>query len=110
LTILDRNFIYSKDDRTKLEGHLLLETWKEIISKASQSGKFKGIAVMGMPQPFFETTANHQKLVEYEQLVSREFDGSFEAVCCYRQESVADLPLRHIISLLNSHQYMLLRA
>lgn len=104
LTILDRNFIYSKE-RTRLEGRLLLETWKEIISKVSQSGKFKGIAAMGMPEPFFETTTNHQKLVEYEQLVSREFDGSFEAVCCYRQESVADLPLRHLISLLNSHQY-----
>jgi rubrerythrin len=83
----------------------VLETWKTIISEASQKGKFNGIAVMGMPEPFFETI-NHQKLVEYEELVSREFDGSFEAVCCYMQRSVADLPLKYLISLLNSHQYI----
>ncbi len=104
LTVLDRNFIYSQD-RTKFEGRLVLETWKAIISETSQKGKFKGIAVMGMPEPFFETI-NHQKLVEYEELVSREFDGSFEAVCCYMQRSVADLPLKYLISLLNSHQYI----
>lgn len=104
LTVLDRNSVYSQD-RTRLEGRLVLETWKTIISEASQKGKFKGIAVMGMPEPFFETI-NHQKLVEYEELVSREFDGSFEAVCCYMQRSVADLPLKYLISLLNSHQYI----
>lgn len=103
LTILDRNSVYSQD-RTKLEGRLLLETWKEIISEVNQKGNFKGIAAMGMPEPFFETT-NHQKLVEYEQLVSKEFDGSIEAVCCYTQKSVTDLSLRHLVSLLNSHQY-----
>lgn len=104
LTILDRNSVYSQS-RTRLEGRLVLETWKTIISETSQKGKFNGVAVMGMPEPFFETI-NHQKLVEYEELVSREFDGSFEAVCCYMQGSVADLPLKYLISLLNSHQYI----
>lgn len=103
LTVLNRNSVYSQSE-TNFESRLLLERWKAIISEVSQRGKFKGIAIMGMPEPFFETI-NHQKLVEYEELVSREFDGSFEAICCYRQESVADLPLKYLISLLNSHQY-----
>jgi hypothetical protein len=103
LTVLDRNSVYSYNE-TKLEGRLLLERWKALISEVSQREEFKGIAIMGMPEPFFET-ANHQKLVEYEQLVSREFDGSFEAICCYTQRSFADLSLKYLVSLLNSHQY-----
>lgn len=105
LTVLDRNYAYSQAE-TNFEGRLLLERWKTIISEAIQKAKFKGLAVMGMPEPFFET-ANHQKLVEYEELVCREFDGSLDAICCYRQRSVADLPLKHLVPLLHSHQYAL---
>lgn len=102
LTILDRNFAYSPA-KTKLESRLLLESWRMLLSEVARKGAFKGLVVMGMPQPFFETM-NHQKLVEYEQLASREFDGSFEAICCYTQESIASLPLKFLIPLLNSHQ------
>lgn len=102
LTILNRNFVYSRSE-TNFEGRLLLERWKSILSEVK--GSFKGITVMGMPEPFFETV-NHQKLVEYEQLVCREFDGSFEAICCYTTRSIAELPLKYLISLLNAHQHV----
>lgn len=103
LTVLNRNFVYSRSE-TNFEGRLLLEKWEAILSEVKK-GDFRGITVMGMPEPFFETI-NHQKLVEYEQQVSREFDGSFEAICCYTTKSIAELPLKYLISLLSSHQHI----
>ena len=107
LTVLDRNAVYSQTNTNNFECRLLLERWGQIISQVvNQNGKnnFRGIAVMGMPEPFFETAMNHQKLVEYEHLASKGLDSNIEAICCYTQRSVASLPLRHLVSLLNAHQ------
>jgi hypothetical protein len=105
LTVLDRNSVYSQSKTNNFEGRLLLERWGHIISEVNQKKEknFKGIAIMGMPEPFFETI-NHQKLVEYEQLASKELDSSIEAICCYTRRSIADLSLKHLVALLNSHQ------
>jgi hypothetical protein len=104
LSVIDRNSIYSLD-KTNLEGKALFGVWISLVSDIRKGRQFKGIAAMGMPEPFFETR-NHQKLVEYEQFVSKQqFDPTLEAICCYSQKSVRDLPLAHLVSLSNSHQY-----
>jgi hypothetical protein len=103
LNVIDRNSIYSLE-KTKFDGEALLDVWISLVSDLKK-GQFKGIAVMGMPEPFFET-GNHQKLVDYEQFVSKQqFDAGLEAICCYSQKSIKDLTLGHLISLSNSHQY-----
>lgn len=117
LTIIDRSSIYSQSKTNNFDGHLLLDKWKQIISEVNQkegtNSKFKSIALFGMPEPFFETM-NHQKLIEYEQLASKDFlreDGcnnnNMEAICCYTREEIAELSLAHVISLLNAHHHTL---
>lgn len=105
LTVLDRNSIYSMQ-KTHFEGEALLGVWFNVVSEVRRKGEFKGIAAMGMPEPFFETK-NHDKLIAYEQLVSKQqFDGNLEAICCYSQTSIKDhLTLGQLIFLLSSHQY-----
>lgn len=107
LTVIDRNAIYSQQ-KTQFESEAQLGVWIGLVSdiKKRSKGQFRGIAAMGMPEPLFETR-NHQKLVDYEQFVSKQkFDVGLEAICCYMQKSVKDLSLGQLISLLSSHQYI----
>lgn len=104
LTIINRDAFYSPYVPAKI----LLEQWDKLtanIEKKVGRGRFKGLVAMGMPaDSFFISELDNQQLVQYESLAAKKYDGNLEAMCIYTVEMLQKLPLRHIVSLLNSHQ------
>jgi hypothetical protein len=104
LTIVNRDLFYSPFVPSKV----LLEQWNKLfanIERKAGKGCFKGFVAVGMPaDSFFISEADNQQLVRYESLAAKNYKGKFEAACFYTTEKIQQMPLRHIISLLNAHQ------
>jgi len=104
LTIISRDIFYSPFIPSKI----LLEQWNKIfasIEKKAGRGAFRGFVAIGMPaDSFFLSEADNQQLVRYESLAAKKYDGSLEAMCIYTSNMLEKMPLRYVISLLNSHQ------
>jgi hypothetical protein len=104
LTIVDADSFYSPS-QTRLDHKILLPQWQKIASSVSKNGKFKGIFIMCMPHlAFFESKENQQKLLEYEEQVTKSHDRTFQVLCCYTKELIDRLSLSNLIGVLVSHQ------
>jgi len=104
LTIISRDVFYSPF----VPGKILLEQWNKLfasIEKKAGKGAFRGFVAIGMPaDSFFLSEADNQQLVRYESLAATKYHGTLEALCLYTTPMIEIMPLRYVISLLNSHQ------
>jgi hypothetical protein len=104
LTIINKDLFYSPS----ITSNILKEQWAKLFStieKRRGKGNFRGFVAIGMPtDSFFSSEMFQQRLVEYESVVAHNYDGSFEAMCCYNSQSIDKMPLKFTIMLLNSHQ------
>jgi hypothetical protein len=104
LTFIARDVFYSPFVPSKV----LLEQWAKLfasIEKKAGRGNLTGFVAMGMPaDSFFLSELDNRQLVRYESLASKQYKGDLEAMCIYTTPKIEQMPLRHIISLLNAHQ------
>lgn len=103
-TIFDSESIYSFE-KTKLEPQRLLNFWYSIIREklGKENSNLKGILAIGTAKVFLDT-GNLENLLIYEDMIGKTFDMPFEGICYYDLQSISQLSLQNIISLLNMHQ------
>lgn len=102
LTIVDRNTMYSIE-RTELDGHALLNSWHSVMLKVKRRSSFDGILAIGSADNFFGSPSHHDRLVEYEQMIGKNFHIQLEAICCYNTKTMGLLSFGQIVALLNAH-------
>ncbi|HEU4605899.1 MAG TPA: MEDS domain-containing protein [Nitrososphaera sp.] len=102
LTIISNDIFYSP----LVASPILIEQWYKLFENIEKkNGKPKGFVAIGMPSSSFFTSLLYQEhLVEYESTVAKSYDGGVEALCCYTTRLMENMPLRHIVGILNAHQ------
>ncbi|HEX2014031.1 MAG TPA: MEDS domain-containing protein [Nitrososphaera sp.] len=102
LVIVDRSSLYPKRDIRRYPGkpcdliHAIFRTLRR--------GRRGRCVIFGMPISF---TLEHLEdgLTEYESLLGSAFDDTVELICCYNRTMFRHLSLRHLVKILNTHQY-----
>ena len=102
LTIVDRNEMYSIK-RTELDGHALMDVWRDVYIKVKRRSSFGGVLAIGSAENFIGSPSDHDKLVKYEEMVGKKFEIPFEAICCYSSKAFETISLGNVLSILNAH-------
>jgi hypothetical protein len=108
LRIVDRESIYSAS-ATGPDSKLMLNTWRSIISDTQRRGRFKGTLILAGGTTIFTDMNRTADLVIYEQGVNDVLatfrKKSLQVICCYQSASIEKIPISHLISIINAHQY-----
>lgn len=102
LTLVSRSKIYSIK-RIQLDGHVLLNSWHELMLDVKKKSDCSGIVAIGSAEAFFEHAVDPCKLIKYEEMIGRKFQIPLEAVCCYSANAISRLSLGQLVAILNAH-------
>jgi len=81
-------------EKGKAQGKTIIANWNELIKEKRKAG-FAGLRAVGETDTFFDY-GKVEELLKYEEMLGRQFDMDFSAICLYSSDTLSPEQLSRI--------------